>query len=415
MARRGFLDYVLGGAVGGLEGLAQKRAAEEEKKRMADAAAMDRARFLMQAGFRVAPDAYDTEDPAARSILPSLEMPSAAPPPATRASGALSAALNRDFKVDATKPSLSLGLNADPLALDSRTTRMTEVLSRGQEARAAQEAIAASVDLGGGMKVRFNAPETAAQIASRTRTESDAKRSQELSQALSALTPEQLKEYEPLVRASFAGVPSNVLSSILTPREGRARRTQLIPETGQIVDLDTGEIVRAKGYTIPPKGAIAGSQPTQEELDEAEAAFNSPFRKEMAPIMSAFRTRGDNRPPQVLMLAAWRVVKARSGILETLGGAKPLPKSATEADAEDQALKAGVEARKNARKGGTSVTPVTPVTPSPAPRAATPASATSSDAAYKQSQRFDLWESIKASNPTLSDADITAQVIRRIP
>ena len=39
MARRGFLDYVLGGAVGGLEGLAQKRAAEEEKKRMADALA----------------------------------------------------------------------------------------------------------------------------------------------------------------------------------------------------------------------------------------------------------------------------------------------------------------------------------------------------------------------------------------
>lgn len=39
MARRGFLDYVLGGAVGGLEGLAQKRAAEEEKARMATALA----------------------------------------------------------------------------------------------------------------------------------------------------------------------------------------------------------------------------------------------------------------------------------------------------------------------------------------------------------------------------------------
>jgi hypothetical protein len=38
MARRGILDYVLGGAVGGLEGLAQQRAAEDEKKRMADAA-----------------------------------------------------------------------------------------------------------------------------------------------------------------------------------------------------------------------------------------------------------------------------------------------------------------------------------------------------------------------------------------
>lgn len=39
MARRGILDYVLGGAVGGLEGLAQQRAAEDEKKRMADALA----------------------------------------------------------------------------------------------------------------------------------------------------------------------------------------------------------------------------------------------------------------------------------------------------------------------------------------------------------------------------------------
>jgi hypothetical protein len=38
MARRGLLDYFLGGAVGGLEGLAQQRAAEAEKKRMADAA-----------------------------------------------------------------------------------------------------------------------------------------------------------------------------------------------------------------------------------------------------------------------------------------------------------------------------------------------------------------------------------------
>jgi hypothetical protein len=168
MARRGFLDYVLGGAVGGLEGLAQKRAAEEERKRMADAAAMDQARFLISSGFRIAPPAYDTEDPAARSILPPLEMPSAAPPPAARASGALSAALNRGMGVDTTQPSLSRpSFGADPLALDSRTTRMTEVLGRGQEARAAQEAIAASVTLPGGQKVRFNAPESASGKAQR--------------------------------------------------------------------------------------------------------------------------------------------------------------------------------------------------------------------------------------------------------
>ena len=181
MARRGFggtaLRAALGAVTGVAEGLQQRQVVADEKKRMADAAAMDRARLLMQLNYRVAPDAYDTEDPAARSILPPLEMPSAAPPPATRASGALSAALNRGFGVDATKPSLSRpSFGSAPLALDNRTTRMTEVLGRGQEARAAQEAIAASVDLGGGMKVRFNAPESAAQITARTLADYEAKK-----------------------------------------------------------------------------------------------------------------------------------------------------------------------------------------------------------------------------------------------
>ena len=141
-----------------------------------------------------------------------------------------------------------------------------------------------------------------------------------MSQALSALTPEQLKEYEPLVRASFAGVPSTVLSSILTPREGRARRTQLIPETGQIVDLDTGEIVRAKGYTIPPKGAIAGSQPTQEELDEADAAFAGPLAPFMKQTYDALLASGDKRSPAALRLASYRVLKARAQLPTSVGG-----------------------------------------------------------------------------------------------
>ena len=415
MARRGFLDYVLGGAVGGLEGLAQKRAAEEERKRMADAAAMDRARLLMQLNYRVAPDEYDTIDPAARSILPSLEMPSTARPslspmtmpsiaprPSAGVSRALSAALNRDFKVDPTQPSITRpGFGAPPLAMDRSGSNMMKRFEAAKYTRAAQEAIAASVDLGDGLKVRFNAPESAAQIAAKKLTEYETqKRADAVKRAFlvnawtaAGATPEQAIAY------SNAGVavPANRLAAPV-------KKLKPWEEQGFASEKEF------RAYeSRNPKPAIAGSQPTQEELDEAEAAFNSPFRKEMAPIMSAFRTRGDNRPPQVLMLAAWRVVKARSGILETLGGAKPLPKSATEADAEDQALKAGVEARKNARKGGTSVTP------SPAPQAATPAPATVSDAAYKRSQRGALWESIKASNPTLSDADITAQVIRRIP
>lgn len=185
MARRGILDYVLGGAVGGLEGLAQQRAAEDEKKRLNEALArqqgmdaMDRARFLRESGYRVAPPAYDTEDPAARSILPSLEMPSAAPSSGTRAGGALSAALNRGMGVDTTQPSLSRpSFGAAPLAMDSGGSRMTEMFERAQETRPAQEAIAASVDLPGGMgAMRFNAPETAAQIAARAMADYEAKK-----------------------------------------------------------------------------------------------------------------------------------------------------------------------------------------------------------------------------------------------
>jgi hypothetical protein len=184
MARRGILDYVLGGAVGGLEGLSQQRAAEDEKKRLNDALmrqqgidAMDRARFLRESGYRVAPPAYDTEDPAARSVLPPLEMPSAAQPSGARASGALSAALNRGMGVDTTQPSLSRpGFGAEPLALDSKATRMTGMFERAKGMRPAQEPIAASVEIPGVGTQRYLAPESAAQIATRTMADYEAKK-----------------------------------------------------------------------------------------------------------------------------------------------------------------------------------------------------------------------------------------------
>lgn len=66
MARRGFLDYVLGGAVGGLEGLAQKRVAEEEKKRMEEAATRQRMLdtvSLLNAGYD--PEGFSQDMPGA--------------------------------------------------------------------------------------------------------------------------------------------------------------------------------------------------------------------------------------------------------------------------------------------------------------------------------------------------------------
>ena len=326
MARRGILDYVLGGAVGGLEGLAQQRAAEDEKKRLNEALArqqgmdaMDRARFLRESGYRVAPPAYDTEDPAARSILPSLEMPSAAPSSGTRAGGALSAALNRGMGVDTTQPSLSRpSFGAAPLAMDSGGSRMTEMFERAQETRPAQEAIAASVDLPRGMgAMRFNAPETAAQITARTMQEAGAKREQELAQALSALsalTPDQRVQYEPLVRASFAGVPSNVLQSITTPREGRARRTQLNERTGQIVDLDTGETINAKGYVIPPDKE-KDDRPRFGEVASLRKEFNTESRpyKTVNDALTIIQRLGtkENPTPQDIQALIYAFVKVQ--------------------------------------------------------------------------------------------------------
>jgi hypothetical protein len=188
MARRGFgstaLRAALGAVTGVAEGLQQRDVVAAEKQRMADALArqqemdaMDRARFLMQSNFRIAPEAYTTEDPAARSVLPPLEMPSAAPSSGARAGGALSAALNRGMGVDTTQPSMSRpGFGAKPLAMDSGGSRMTEMFERAAPTRPAQEAIAASVDLPGGMKMRFNAPETAAQITARTMADYEAKK-----------------------------------------------------------------------------------------------------------------------------------------------------------------------------------------------------------------------------------------------
>jgi hypothetical protein len=68
------------------------------------------------------------------------------------------------------------GFGAAPLAMDSGGSRMTEMFERAAPTRPAQEAIAASVDLPGGMKMRFNAPETAAQITARTMADYEAKK-----------------------------------------------------------------------------------------------------------------------------------------------------------------------------------------------------------------------------------------------
>ena len=118
-------------------------------------------------------------------------------------------------------------------------------------------------------------------------------------------------------------------------------------------------------------------------------------------------------------LAAYDLMKSK--MIPKLGAGKgyepPKPSKAAAGDKLDQEIRDAVAARKAAM----GITPSKPAAQAlaTAPQAPTKASASAtgsvSDAAYKQSQRADLWESIKASNPKLSDDEVTAQVMRRIP
>ena len=162
---------------------------------------------------------------------------------------------------------------------------------------------------------------------------------------------------------------------------------------------------------VAAEGAIAGSQPTQEELDEADAASVGELGPYMKAMVDALRARGDKRPDAVLNLAAYRVLKARAVLPTSVGGLREDSGLASLLNGGFGSNPAAAGVPGGAPAAAAPVVPVAPVVP---PKPA-PAPATSSDAAYKQSQRGALWESIKASNPTLSDADITAQVMRRIP
>lgn len=188
MARRSgmmtALQAALAGFSGGIEGRMQQRAADEEKSRITAALerqkeqdAFAKASFLQQAGYRIAPEAYDTEDPEARRGLMPLAAPAPVAPPEARASGALSTALKRGMGVDETQPTMARPtFGQAPLALDTGVTRMTDVFERAKEMRPAQEQVAASVDLPGIGPMRFLRPESAAQVAARTIADYEAKK-----------------------------------------------------------------------------------------------------------------------------------------------------------------------------------------------------------------------------------------------
>jgi hypothetical protein len=189
---------------------------------------------------------------------------------------------------------------------------MMEMFEAAKNTRAAQEAIAASVDLGGGLKVRFNAPESAAQVAAKKLTESETqKRADAVKRAFlvnawtaAGATPEQAIAY---ANAGVA-VPANRLAATV-------KKLKPWEEQGFASEKEF------RAYeSRNPKPASASSQPTQEELDEAEAASVGELGPYMKAMVDALRARGDKRPDAVLNLAAYRVLKSRAVLPASVGG-----------------------------------------------------------------------------------------------
>ena len=320
MARRGFLDYVLGGAVGGFEGLAQKRAAEEEKKRMEEAATRQRMLdtvSLLNAG-------YDPEGF-------SQDMPGATPRPAF------------DTQM--------VGTRKFTRSMSPRQMKHMEDV-QDEQAKTRSKRLDASLKPAANLPLRYTEGKT--------------------------------------------GI------NVFNPNDGTSTNQPY-----------------AKGFTPNKPAERAGkAEPDDAEKRRLGRQYLASQARNPA-LMAALQTTFANEPElaEDPALLAYEIMQSK--VITKIGAGKgytPKVEPMSAADKADQEIRNAVAARAAAKaKGATPVTPVTPVTPSPAPQAATPAPATISDAAYKRSQRGALWESIKASNPTLSDADITAQVIRRIP
>jgi hypothetical protein len=199
--------------------------------------------------------------------------------------------------------------------MDIGGSSMTKMFESAKQTRAAQEAIAASVTLPGGQKVRFNAPESAAQIAAKKLTEDETqKRADAVKRAFlvnawtaAGATPEQAIAYA----NAGVNVPANRLAA---PAENlKPWQKQGFASEAEFRAYESRN----------PKTASASNQPTPEELAEADAAFADPsLAPFMQPTFDALRARGDKRPDAVLKLAVYRVLRARANIPTSLGGAR---------------------------------------------------------------------------------------------
>jgi hypothetical protein len=196
--------------------------------------------------------------------------------------------------VDTTQPSMSRpSFGAAPLALDSKATNMTDVFSRAQETRPAQEPIAASVDLPDGMKMRFNAPESAAQIAARTMADYEAKKKADAAIAAQAKADERkaldenaraLADTYVLAFVDRSGKPISAAQALAAAKSGKTPLELGFSEKPMSA-YESGSLAIARRNAAVNEGRLRLSKGNTQEATEEVQNFYDNERQIIAEFM----------------------------------------------------------------------------------------------------------------------------------
>lgn len=249
------LRAALGGLAGAAAGFSAQKAAEEERKRIDTETKRREALDLatLQASGWMAPEQRTQRLQAASPALQSAFSTAASIMGGGTGGASLAAPPTKEQQQSLTgaagllrEPAGRITIGGQDMVLPETPMQRQERLDLAEENRKKQE-------------------------LARLRQEKDVERERLVSSLVTAGVPRD---------KAVAGVNAGASYGDFFPRTTeRAPRRQLNERTGQIVDLDTGEVIQAKGYTIPPK-----------EQRQERASDSMALRKEFDALTKSVRT-----------------------------------------------------------------------------------------------------------------------------
>jgi len=189
----------------------------------------------------------------------------------------------------------------------------------------------------------------------------------------------------------------------------------------QVLDPNSRSIVLGalRDAARPQRAAGGGKEeiPDWKKRERgAEFLASQTFNPALAKALQTRFARDPNAAQDPEMVAYELMTNKTVKPITPLQRYKP-PVQKEKADPVEELIKAGEE-RNRVKAGGAATVSTPAAAPAPRPAAAPTAApakpASLADAAAKQASRAELWDQLKAQNPTMSDDEITARVMREI-